>query len=337
MAQLNKILFCSSLALGTLIAISSYSWMGMWLGLEINLLSFLPLMSSPKNVFTSESALKYFISQALASAILLMSLILFASLSVHIQIFSVYLSMILNSSLFLKMGAAPLHFWFPEVIEGLSWFNSLILLTWQKIAPMALLTYTTKAQSLSIIIVISCMMVSGISGQNQISLRKIMAYSSINHIGWMITAALFFETVWVVYFLIYTIITVNIVLMFKNYNLFSLTQMISSMNSNPMIKLFFILNFLSLGGLPPFLGFLPKWITIQVMVQENLFLTAVILTVSTLMTLYFYLRVTFSTNLFSMSTSFSLKDSPYSLFVILTSNLVTLAGLVMITLVFNYL
>nr|YP_010264206.1 NADH dehydrogenase subunit 2 [Lucanus cervus]APO08633.1 NADH dehydrogenase subunit 2 [Lucanus sp. BMNH 1425267]QDW75830.1 NADH dehydrogenase subunit 2 [Lucanus cervus]QGQ62197.1 NADH dehydrogenase subunit 2 [Lucanus cervus]UIN24718.1 NADH dehydrogenase subunit 2 [Lucanus cervus] len=335
MPYLNKLLFSVSLIVGTLIAISSYSWMGMWMGLEINLLSFMPLICSNKNIFSSESALKYFITQAMASSILLLSLILFSINSPYFINSESTLNMILNTSLLLKMGAAPLHFWFPEVMEGLSWMNSFVLLTWQKIAPMALLLYSSKTTYLILMTIISCMIVSGIMGQNQLSLRKIMAYSSINHIGWMLAAMMFLETVWLFYFLVYSIITLNILIMFKKLNIFSINQMATSINSQPHLKLFFSLNFLSLGGLPPFLGFFPKWLTIQILINTNLFLLSTIMILATLMTLFFYIQLIFSALIFSFNTFPPLKKTSRHMFFVTSSNLVALMSLILTTLAFN--
>uniref|UniRef100_A0AB38ZGG0 NADH-ubiquinone oxidoreductase chain 2 n=1 Tax=Lucanus imitator TaxID=618023 RepID=A0AB38ZGG0_9SCAR len=337
MLHLNKMLFSSSLALGTLVAVSSYSWMGMWMGLEINLLSFMPLICSNKNILSSESALKYFITQAMASSLLLLSLILLSMSSPYFIESESILNLILNTSLLLKMGAAPLHFWFPEVMEGLSWLNSFTLLTWQKIAPMALLLYSSKTVILILASIISCMVISGIMGQNQMSLRKIMAYSSINHIGWMLAAMMFLEAVWLFYFTIYSIITLNILIMFKKLNIFLTNQMTVAINNQPHLKLFFSMNFLSLAGLPPFLGFLPKWLAIQALISKNLFALPTIMILATLLTLLFYLQLIFSTLVFTTDTSFSLKNQTRHMFFVTSSNLVALASLILVTLAFNFL
>nr|QNS37149.1 NADH dehydrogenase subunit 2 [Prosopocoilus bulbosus mandibularis] len=337
MWYLSKILFGSSLALGTVVAISSYSWMGMWIGLEINLLSFIPLISTSKSMYSSESALKYFISQVLASTILLLSIIILNSKVLFSTGDMIQSEFMFNTSLLLKMGAAPLHFWFPEVMEGLNWMNSSILLTWQKIAPMALLAYSSKTLMLLIVVIISCMLISGIMGQNHLSLRKIMAYSSINHIGWMVAATLFFETIWMIYFLVYSVITLNIVILFKKLNIFFMKQLSLSMNNEPLLKIFFIMNFLSLGGLPPFLGFLPKWLTIQIMINENFASLAIVMILATLATLYFYMRITFSTLVLSMNTTLAIYTPLTHKFFIMATNMVTLASLVMATLIFNLL
>nr|YP_010373903.1 NADH dehydrogenase subunit 2 [Coomaniella copipes]UPI13471.1 NADH dehydrogenase subunit 2 [Coomaniella copipes] len=340
MMNFYKILFILSTLLGTMISISATSWMGMWLGLEINLLSIIPLMNNNKNLFSTEASLKYFITQAVASAILLFSIILIMS-KVNIQYeknLEYPLLLMLNSSLLTKMGAAPFHFWFPEVIEGLSWFNSFILLTWQKIAPMALLMYNMSLKNFLSFIIIFCMLIGGIVGLNQTSLRKILAYSSINHIGWMISSMIFFQNIWIYYFLIYSLITVNIILIFGLLNVFYIKQLFSSLNSNKTVKLFFILNFLSLGGLPPFLGFLPKWMTIQALVESNLITLALIMIIFTLITLFFYIRVTFTSLLLSTTeTSLLSENSNFFNKIIIILNFISLSSLIYCTMILNWI
>nr|YP_009440935.1 NADH dehydrogenase subunit 2 [Sinodendron yunnanense]AKN01372.1 NADH dehydrogenase subunit 2 [Sinodendron yunnanense] len=337
MMHLNKLMFISSLTVGTFISISSYSWMGMWMGLEINLLSFIPLISNSKNMMASEAALKYFITQAIASTILLFSVIMLSTSIMYNLEMSSYISMILNSSLLTKMGAAPFHFWFPEVMEGLSWFSSLIMLTWQKIAPMVLLIYYNNNILFLSLIVLASMMISGVMGQNQTSLRKILTFSSINHVGWMIASSMFMETVWIYYFMIYSIITINIIMILMKMNIFHMKQLFMSMNNNNSIKLFFILNFLSLGGLPPFLGFIPKWLTVQQLIINNMFSLAILMITMTLMTLYFYLRVTFSTMLIMMNEIIYYKQPLINKIWILTSNFIALSSLILCTICFNYM
>nr|ALO76274.1 NADH deshydrogenase subunit 2 [Leucocelis sp. LEU01] len=331
-----KILFLISMMIGTLISISSYSWMGMWMGLEINLLSIIPLMSSTKNMMTSEATLKYFITQAMASTMLLFAIIMSSMYFSYNLNFNMYFSLIFNTSLMTKMGAAPFHFWFPEVMEGLNWLNSLIMLTWQKIAPMILIMYSNMATTYFIIIIIMSMMISGIMGMNQTSLRKILAYSSINHIGWMMSAIMLSPTIWTYYFLIYCIITTNIILIFYSLNIFYVNQLYISLNQNPMTKFFFMMNFLSLGGLPPFLGFMPKWLLINSLIQTKFYFLTFLMTVMTLITLYFYMRITFATILLSKSYNNYYQQPKMKLNLIMTTNFIALFSLIIITIWFNF-
>nr|WPM98420.1 NADH dehydrogenase subunit 2 [Ochthebius quadricollis] len=333
MFYLYKLMFLTSLMIGTLITISSYSWLGMWMGLEINLLSIIPLFTNSKNMMNNESALKYFITQAMASTIMLFSIIIMSSNI--LDNWENNLNMIFNSSMLTKMGAAPFHFWFPEVMEGLNWNNCLMLLTWQKIAPMILIMYNNMTMFFSIIIIFS-MMISGILGINQTSMRKILAYSSINHIGWMISSMMFMESIWMIYFITYSVISFNIIMIFKNYNSFYLKQIFTMLNKNNMMKMFFIMNFLSLGGLPPFLGFLPKWLTIQLLIENNMIMISIIMVIMTLFTLYFYMRITFSTLMINMNEinyNFQKKNWNWNLMIL---NFLSLLGLLLVTLIFNF-
>nr|AGZ19420.1 NADH dehydrogenase subunit 2 [Polyphylla laticollis mandshurica] len=332
-----KIIFTLSLITGTLIAISSYSWMGMWIGLEINLISIIPMMSDTKNMMASEAALKYFIAQTLASSLLLFSTIILSMNFFYNPEMNLYMSLILNTSLLTKMGAAPFHFWFPEIMSGLSWPMSLIMLTWQKIAPMTLITYFKLSPYYIIIAIIFSMMISGIMGLNQTSLRKILAYSSINHIGWMLSTIMVKENIWFLYFIIYTIITMNIILFFWMSNIFHLKQLFNLMNYNFSIKFSFTLNFLSLAGFPPLLGFLPKWLTIQSLTENKMFTMATLMIIMTLMTFYFYLRTIFSglllnTNELAFFSSPPLKSSWIFMF-----NFTAIIGLIFSTMLFNFL
>nr|QUB07189.1 NADH dehydrogenase subunit 2 [Syneta adamsi] len=332
MTKFYKILFFNSLCLGTLIAISSYSWFGMWLGLEVNLLSIIPLMSSPKNLYPSESSIKYFITQSLASSMFLASLMLMMNTQEFIFNKN-HLILILNSSLMLKLGAAPLHAWFPEVVEGLSWMNNFIMLTWQKISPMVILMYNLQINFFILIIMISSI-ISGLLGLNQISLRKIMAYSSINHIAWMLGSMLNFKLIWMIYFLIYSLITFNIIIIFVEMNMFYINQMFTTFLNFKSLKFLISLNFLSLGGLPPFLGFMPKWLTINNLVEMNLMFLSMILIIFTLITLYFYLRLTFSS--FMIYTNETMHKTKKLNIFLISLNFLSLGGLLVCTLILNF-
>nr|YP_009485869.1 NADH dehydrogenase subunit 2 [Paroster macrosturtensis]AVZ66442.1 NADH dehydrogenase subunit 2 [Paroster macrosturtensis] len=291
-----KIVFSSTLFMGTMMTISSQSWLGVWMGLEINLLSFIPLISMKSNSLSSESSIKYFLIQALASSIflfLLLIIIMKTKMLTDLFYYNKIIIMMMNSTILLKLGAAPFHFWFPEIMEGLSWSNSLILLTWQKIAPMIIISYLMKNLILISTIIMLSTFIGSIGGLNQINLQKIMAYSSINHIGWMISAFLINNYMWTIYFLIYSTISLTIILMFKKFNLFLMKQIFMTMNKNYLIKFFIMMNFLSLGGLPPFLGFLPKWLIIQNLSTSNFFVVMFMI-MMTLITLFFYLRITYS-------------------------------------------
>nr|ACP04297.1 NADH dehydrogenase subunit 2 [Drosophila pseudoobscura] len=290
----SKILFLTIMIIGTMITVTSNSWLGAWMGLEINLLSFIPLLSDNNNLTSTEASLKYFLTQALASTVLLFSsIILMLKNNMNIEINESFTSMIIMSALLLKMGAAPFHFWFPNMMEGLTWMNALMLMTWQKIAPLMLISYL-DIKNLLLISVILSVIVGAIGGLNQTSLRKLMAFSSINHLGWMLMSLMISESVWLIYFTFYSFLSFILTFMFNIFKLFHLNQLFSWFMNSKVLKFTLFMNFLSLGGLPPFLGFLPKWLVIQELTFCNQYFTLTIMMMSTLITLFFYLRICYS-------------------------------------------
>nr|BCD33890.1 NADH dehydrogenase subunit 2 [Candidiopotamon kumejimense]BCD33892.1 NADH dehydrogenase subunit 2 [Candidiopotamon kumejimense] len=317
---LSYILFFFTLLLSITISISSPSWFSIWVGLELNMISFIPLITIKMNYFFSESALKYFLIQALGSTLFIFSscmLLSFPKLSLPL----------LLSSLFLKLGSAPFHFWFPQVMSGLTWPQSIILMTFQKIPPMILISYISIFSSLTQIIILSAILsaiIGALGGFNTMQLRKIMAFSSINHMSWMLISMSINDAFWVIYFMFYSFISSSIMILFNMYQTFTLSSLMKFNQPITMNSLLIPLNLLSLGGLPPFAGFIPKWMLIQLMTNNKLFFPLIILLSSTLVTLYFYLRITIffllltnpSMTIYSKSnsTSFTLSSNLFMFF-----------------------
>nr|YP_010758758.1 NADH dehydrogenase subunit 2 [Pollicipes pollicipes]WEW79660.1 NADH dehydrogenase subunit 2 [Pollicipes pollicipes] len=275
--------------LGTIITISSNSMFGMWMGLEINLMAFIPMMiNSEFNKKSTEAAIKYFLIQALASAMVIFGMMTFFMFN---SLFSSAASKVFMSiALCTKLGMAPFHFWFPEVLEGLTWINAMILLTWQKISPLIILSFFLLNKFI-LILAVSSAVLGAISGINQTSVRKILAFSSISHLGWITTIMIANSSLWVNYFLIYVMISFILCLSFWTLNLNYFSQLITMKDLSKKFMVF--INLLSLGGLPPLLGFLPKWMAIYILKWKFSVLTVLIF--SSLITLFFYTRLCFST------------------------------------------
>nr|AVN67265.1 NADH dehydrogenase subunit 2 [Aeluropoda insignis] len=287
-------LFLSTLIGGLVITISSNSWLGAWMGLEVNLLSFIPLMTNNDNVLTSEASLKYFLIQALASSSLLFIIV---SKSLMESMFSLLqtplVMMMVITPLMMKSGAAPLHWWFPSVMEGLSWNNCLILLTVQKIAPLLLMSYMINFNIFTTTIIMMSIIIGALGGYNQVSIRKILTYSSINHLGWMMTAMSLGDNLWLIYFSIYSILTITIIMIVSPMQVSFINQTFL-INKKKVMKFMLFSTLLSLGGLPPFLGFLPKWIIIQSLLLNHVSVLTLLIIVISLITLYYYLRISYS-------------------------------------------
>nr|YP_010722525.1 NADH dehydrogenase subunit 2 [Phocoderma betis]WDV16719.1 NADH dehydrogenase subunit 2 [Phocoderma betis] len=292
----NKMFFLFILHMSTLISISANSWFGCWIGLEINLLSFIPLISNSKNLLSNEASLKYFLTQSIAS-INFLFMILLKMTSFKILQYDNMMSLMMNLPLLMKMGSFPFHFWFPNIVEGMSWINNFILMTWQKISPMILLSYYFNKNLMMTILILNSM-IGAIGGLNQTSLRKIMAFSSINNLSWMLSSMLISENLWLFYFMFYSFLISILCFLFNIFNMFFINQLYI-LNINSMLKISFMINFLSLGGLPPFIGFFPKWIVINFLMINNFKIIVFILIMMSLIMLFFYIRISYSSFMFN--------------------------------------
>nr|YP_010528135.1 NADH dehydrogenase subunit 2 [Priassus spiniger]UXW64237.1 NADH dehydrogenase subunit 2 [Priassus spiniger] len=278
-------LFYLLLILSTMITISSNSWLSMWVGLELNMMSFIPLILNKSNKSSSEAAMIYFLVQSVSSMLMLMM----ALISICNYIMSINLiNMLINISLLIKLGAAPFHMWMPEMMSKMEWNKCMILMTWQKIAPLMMMMNNNNNMIIQLSIIWS-VVIGSLGGINQMSLRKMMGYSSINHLGWLMAMNKYIN-LWIIYMIIYSLMILLICWMFMNYKMYFMNQ-VSSINLNMMEKISFFIMMLSMGGLPPFIGFLPKWITIQSMINEKEFFIMFVMIMFSLILLMYYLRV----------------------------------------------
>nr|YP_010350517.1 NADH dehydrogenase subunit 2 [Synagrops philippinensis]UOK10010.1 NADH dehydrogenase subunit 2 [Synagrops philippinensis]UVN21642.1 NADH dehydrogenase subunit 2 [Synagrops philippinensis] len=287
--------FLSMLGLGTTITFASSHWFLAWMGLEINTLAILPLMVSSHHPRATEAATKYFMAQATAASALLFAAVTNAWLVGQwdmLQLNHPLPIALAILALAMKLGVAPFHFWLPEVLQGLNFFTALILLTWQKLAPLALLTYTEPSNhTLLLSMGLLSALVGGFGGLNQNELRKIFAYSSIAHLGWMMLALPFSRPLALFTLLIYLIMTAATLLTLEKMRVTKTHQLSIACSGDPLLTALLLLILLSLAGLPPLMGFAPKWFILHELVAHNLNTLATLAALSALFSLYFYLRL----------------------------------------------
>nr|YP_004021417.1 NADH dehydrogenase subunit 2 [Heteropteryx dilatata]BAJ24543.1 NADH dehydrogenase subunit 2 [Heteropteryx dilatata] len=290
MNKSTNILFMIILIVSIIISISSNSWFIVWMGMEINMMAFLPMMIEQKNIMSKESSLTYFMTQTIASMLLLMSIMTINKTMIFMEMKVSELMML--SSLMMKSGISPFHFWMPKVMEGLNWNMCLILMTWQKITPLMMMSNLMKVNMITITGMTLSIIVGAVGGLNQMSLRKLMAYSSISNNGWMLMAMMISETMWLMFFFMYMIMMTIMTMTMKNHKNYHINQ-ITSMNETTTKKFMLMLNMLSISGLPPMLGFMPKWMIIQSMMTMKELMLMSIMIIMTLITVYYYLRIMF--------------------------------------------
>ena len=277
----------------TIIVLSSSNWIFLWAGIELNLLSFIPLIILSNSNQETEASIKYFLAQALGSRVMLISsLSLWFNNSFPLN----HIRFLLLISLVLKIGIAPCHLWYPSVITSISWLSCLILSTWQKLAPLAIISFIITRSFSSTILILAAInaLIGGAIGINQVHLRTIIAYSSITHIGWIISLAAinkFIPTI--LYFIIYSMLIAPIFFIFNKFSSSTRLDINKLISKAPILQILVPLLLLSLGGLPPLSGFIPKWITIEILANRNPYILIILIT-GAIINLYFYLNITFN-------------------------------------------
>nr|ABC97298.1 NADH dehydrogenase subunit 2 [Pachyramphus marginatus] len=288
----------TSLFLGTTITISSNHWMMAWTGLEINTLAILPLISKFHHPRAIEASTKYFLVQATASTLLLFSSMTNAWFTGQWDITQLTHPMsclLLTTAISMKLGLVPFHFWFPEVLQGSPLITNLLLTTVMKLPPISLLFLTSSSLNSTLLtsMAIASAALGGWMGLNQTQTRKILAFSSISHLGWMVIILTYNSNLTLITFYLYALTTAAIFLTLNTINAMKLSTMMTAWTKTPSLTTTLMLTLLSLAGLPPLTGFLPKWIIIQELTKQELTPAATIITLLSLLGLFFYLRLAY--------------------------------------------
>nr|ADI71823.1 NADH dehydrogenase subunit 2 [Pinoyscincus coxi divergens] len=330
----------SSLALGTVITMSSTHWLLAWIGLEINTLAIIPIIAKQHHPRATEATTKYFLIQAAASATVLFSSTINAwSTSTWdiTQLTDPIACTMLTMALSMKLGLAPLHFWLPEVLQGSSLKTALIITTWQKLAPMTLLYLTHQSLNTTILLTMGLMstVTGGWGGLNQTQTRKIMAFSSIAHLGWMASVLTLAPNLMLLNLALYLMMTLSTFMLLMFLSSKTIKDLTTSWTISPTTTVLMLLLLMSMAGLPPLTGFMPKWLILQDLTTHSLPLTATLMALSALLSLFFYLRLTYVTTLTLSPTTaqnkFKWRFQPKLKTTLLTTAIVTSIMLLPIT------
>nr|YP_009652357.1 NADH dehydrogenase subunit 2 [Acratocnus ye]QDA81103.1 NADH dehydrogenase subunit 2 [Acratocnus ye] len=287
---------------GTMIVMLSSHWLLIWMGLEINMFTMIPILMLKHNPRSTEAATKYFLTQATASMLLMMAVminLMYSGQWTAMKMTNQTASHMITISLAMKLGLSPFHFWVPEVSQGTTLPSGMILLTWQKLAPISILHQITTSINHTLLLTMAMLsiMTGGWGGLNQTQLRKIMAYSSIAHMGWMTAIILYNPTLMMLNLTIYLFMTTSMFLMFIQQSSTTTLTLTHTWNTMPLLTTLMATVLLSMGGLPPLSGFLPKWMIIQEMTKNNLIIMPTTMAILALLNLYFYMRLIYSTSL----------------------------------------
>nr|AIY25683.1 NADH dehydrogenase subunit 2 [Cyrtodactylus cf. nebulosus] len=285
----------TSLTSSTVITMSSNHWLLAWLGLELNTLSILPAIMKSHHPRATEAATKYFLVQAAAA-----TLILFASTtnawqtgSWSITHMTPTTTLLTTMAIMLKLGIAPTHLWYPQVLQGTTMNTALVISTWQKIAPLTLLymMHSHLNHTTLLAIGLASAVLGGWAGLNQTQTRTIMAFSSVAHMGWLIMPTTISPSLTTLAMMLYMLTTLATFMPMTTMK--TITNTSATWPLSPTTLTATMMALMSLGGLPPLTGFMPKWLVLKELSSMGLMPLATIMLLATLPSLFFYLRLTY--------------------------------------------
>nr|YP_010583052.1 NADH dehydrogenase subunit 2 [Eurhadina exclamationis]UGN61498.1 NADH dehydrogenase subunit 2 [Eurhadina exclamationis] len=313
----SMMLFTTTMLMGILMSISSNNWIMMWCGLEISLISIIPLMVS-KLVASSESTMKYFIMQSVSSTMLMLSML------VMVMSGDYNYNYLMMTALLIKMGVAPFHNWVLTVVEGLDLIMIYMILTINKIAPITLMSYTTKSLMLIILLTV---ITGSLLGLNQNSVKKMIGYSSIFNMGFVMSV-LKYNWMWIMYMFMYSMLLMMLLMLLHKNKILLMNQMTFIELLTNKLSMWMVL--LSMGGLPPLIGFSIKYMVMLYMISMKMLATMAMMLMTSLIIMFFYLRMTFlgtmNYSMIVMTKMFQLNEMSM---LILLINLITLPSIMM--------
>nr|ATX74537.1 NADH dehydrogenase subunit 2 [Gehyra nana]ATX74538.1 NADH dehydrogenase subunit 2 [Gehyra nana]ATX74539.1 NADH dehydrogenase subunit 2 [Gehyra nana] len=299
----------TSLSISTIITMASHHWMLAWLGLELNTLSILPITMKLGHPRATEATVKYFLIQALAAALILFASTMNAWQTGLWDITNATQTTIITMAILMKLGTAPVHLWYPEVLQGTTLTTALLISTWQKLAPLSLLymMHMNLPNNLLLLTGLLSALLGGWAGLNQTQTRKIMAHSSIAHMGWILIALSMTPELTTLTFLTYMIMTTAMFSSLNTSTTKTITDMGTAWSSSPMTMTLTLLTLTSLGGLPPLTGFMPKLLILNELTMKSLLPMAVTLALASLPSLFFYIRMAYTTTLTTPPTTTNIE------------------------------
>nr|ALV89049.1 NADH dehydrogenase subunit 2 [Heteronotia binoei] len=290
----------TSMTTTTIIIMTSYHWLLVWLSLELNTLSILPIIMRSNHPRTTEATTKYFLIQTTAAALILLASTMNAWQTgswTTMQPTSPLTTTIITMAIMMKLAIAPAHLWYPEVLQGTTMTTALIISTWQKLAPLTLLYLLMNHLSTNTMLLLGLLsaLLGGWAGLNQTQTRKILAFSSISHMGWTITALCLNPSLTTLTMLTYMTMTTTMFLSLNTSSSKTLLDLGTSWTHSPILLTTMMLTLLSLAGLPPLTGFMPKLLILKELVTMKLLALSTTLALTSLPNLAFYTRMAYLT------------------------------------------
>jgi len=312
------LLFVLFATLGSFILISSNNFLTAFIGIELQSLSlYLMAAFNTKNLESNEAGIKYFSLGALSSGFLLfgISMVYFDNSSIqfseieHVSHFTEIGLALILIALFFKVSAAPFHIWTPDVYQGSPTISVLFFATLPKFASLIFLfrfflemdisSYPSLLFIFKTVCILS-LLIGAYGAITQTVIKRLLAFSSINHIGFILLSILSFkflsQGIFFFYLLIYLVTNFgvfSVLLTLRNSSgelkLISDLSGLKTHNKTKAIALLVL--FFSLAGIPPFAGFFAKFFILTASMNEGFIYLSLIAVLSSVIAAFYYLRV----------------------------------------------
>ena len=315
------ILILSSV-LGMMIMISSNDLIVFYMGLELQSLSLYVLATFNRDQLkSSEAGLKYFVLSALSSGLLLYgcSLIYGFTGSTNFEMISSQLNsddyaltfgiVFILVGLAFKISAVPFHMWAPDVYEGSPTSVTLFFTMVPKIAALTVfirflyvpfLNLIDQWQMILIFLSIASMLFGAIAAIGQTNLKRLVAYSSISHVGYALAGLATGSNDGiqssVIYFTIYILMNLGLfsclLMLRRNNEYYEEIDDLSGLSKNhPLLSLSLLVILFSLAGIPPLAGFFAKFYIFKSVLEQSMYFLAIVGLLSTVVAAFYYLRI----------------------------------------------
>ena len=315
------VLLLSSI-LGMMVMISSNDLIVFYMGLELQSLSLYVLASfNTKNLLSSESGVKYFVLSALSSGLLLYGCSLIYGFSNSTNF--ILIAENLNSSnygltfgivfilvgLAFKISAVPFHMWAPDVYQGSPTSVTIFFAVLPKIAALTVfirflyipfINLIDQWQMIIVFLSIASMLFGAIAAIGQKNLKRLIAYSSIGHMGYALAGLSVGSNEGIqsaiAYISIYIIMNLAffscLFMIRKSENYFENIEDLTGLSKNhPILSISLLIVLFSLAGIPPLAGFFAKFYIFMAVIEQSMYFLAVIGLLSTVIAAYYYLRI----------------------------------------------
>lgn len=285
----------------SILSILLTNFIHLWLIIEINTLIFISIIAI--NSINFKSTFNFFLIQSISRLIIIFLLILKNNLL--ILNYSEWTNFILILSFSIKIGLFPFFYWPPLININLNWLIIFLISTTQKFIPLLLLNlFINRINDKSTnFLIISLATLSSIFSTiiclNENNIKKILTYSSLNHLRWIIFIIIFDISIFIIYFLIYSISIIFLCSFFNKFNIDTFINFIKFQNFNyKKFNFFLSLNFLIIRALPPFLTFIIKINAIKIIIERISLFSSFIFTLISIFTLIFYINIIIKINIF---------------------------------------